>query len=172
MSGTFTVPSVMSCTLSVIWYTKTSVVSILYPLFCDFSYYPSMLYCTDPLHFVLRFLVLHLYALLYWSPLTFFCDFSYCTSMLYCTDPPPPHFFCDFSYCTSMLYCTDLPPHFFLWFLVLHLIVLVYWPPLCTMYKRRKSEQLSMQTIIFDKLRNIQKIWHHFQASNLVTTVF
>ena len=139
MSGTFTVPSVMSCTLSVISYTKTSVVSMLYPLFCDFSYYPSMLYCIDPL--------------------TFVCDFSYCTSMLYCTYP------LHFIVLTS-------PPHFFLWFLVLHLIVLVYWPPLCTMNKRRKSEQLSMQTIIFYKLRNIQKIWHHFQASNLVTTVF
>ena len=150
MSGTFTVPSVMSCTLSVISYTKTSVVSILYPLFCDFSYYPSVLHCTDPLTF-LWFLVLYLYALLYLSPLTFFCDFSYFP---------------------SMLYYTDLPPHFFLCFLVLHLIVLVYWPPLCTMNKRRKSEQLSMQTIIFYKLRNIQKIWHHFQASNLVTTVF
>ena len=108
MSGTFTVPSVMSCTLSVISYTKTSVVSILYPLFCDFSYYPSVLYCTDPLHFFLGFLVLYLYDLLYWSPLTFFCDFSYCT---------------------SMLYCTDSPPHFFLWFLVLYLYALLYWPP-------------------------------------------
>jgi hypothetical protein len=101
MSGTCNVPSVMSCTLYVISYTKTSVVSILYPLFCDFSYYPSVLYCTDPL--------------------TFFCDFSYCTSMLYCTDPPslfsvisrtsplcfivltsPLTFFCDFSYFTSL----------------------------------------------------------------------
>ena len=151
MSGTFTVPSVMSCTLSVISYTKTSVVSILYPLFCDFSYYPSVLYCTDPF--------------------TFVCDFSFCTSMLYCSDPPVT-LFCDFSYCNSILYCTDLPPHLFLWFLVLHLIVLVYGPPLCTMYKRRKSELISMQTIIFYKLRNIQNIWHHFQASNLVTTVF
>ena len=87
MSGTCNVPSVMSCTLSVISYTKTSVVSILYPLFCDFSYYPSVLYCTDPL--------------------TFFCDFSYCTSMLYCTDPPS----------------------LFLWFLVLPLYALLYWPP-------------------------------------------
>jgi hypothetical protein len=142
---------VMWCTLSVISYTKTSAVSILYPLFPWFLILLRYALLYWPPHFFLWFLVLYLYALLYWSPLTLFCDFSYCT---------------------SMLYCTDLPPHFFLWFLVLHLIVLVYWPPLCTMYKRRKSEQLSMQTIIFYKLRNIQKIWHHFQASNLVTTVF
>jgi hypothetical protein len=111
MSGTCNVRSVMSCTLSVISYTKTSVVSILYPLF-------------------LWFLVLPLYTLLYW------------------------------------------PPHFFLWFLVLHLIVLcfsvltssVYM--YVTMYKRRKSEQLSMQTIIFYEIYKNMTSFSGVQSCN------
>ena len=153
MSGTFTVPSVMSCTLSVISYTNTSgfhtvppssVISRTTPL-CFIVLTPSLFSVisrTTPLCFIV--LTPSLFSVI--SRTTPLCFIVLTPSLFSAISRTTP--LC-FIVLTPSLFSviSRIAPHCFM-FSVLTSSVYMY----VTMYKRRKSEQLSMQTIIFDKV--------------------